>query len=255
MKTSSTDADAYERAFRFMRRGDIAGSQAEGFAYGIAVFTPELPLRHDSNYLLVEREATADELAAEADRLLGERRLEHRTLVVPDQALGERLAPRFDELGWSGRRFLVMAQRREPERASNLDLVREVGETTLRNARERAVLAQPWGSRELAAQLLAAKRRIPVETRFFAVLVDGDVVSCADLYSDGETAQVEDVWTDPEHRNRGYASAVVLKAVEEARERGASFVFLVCDAEDWPQSLYRKLGFDEVGRYSKFLRT
>ncbi|MDQ3876093.1 MAG: GNAT family N-acetyltransferase [Actinomycetota bacterium] len=249
-----TSARDLERAWDFMRRGDIAGSRVEPFAHGTAIFTPELPLRHDSNYLLVEREAAADELASDADRLQGGERLAHRAIVVPDDALGERLAPRFDELGWKVGRFVVMAHRREPERASDLGLVREVGEAALRGARERAILAQPWGSREVAAQLLAAKRRIPLETRFFAVLVEGDVASGADLYSDGETAQVEDVWTDPEHRNRGYASAVVLKAVEEARKRGASFVFLVCDAEDWPQDLYRRLGFDEIGRYYKFFR-
>jgi ribosomal protein S18 acetylase RimI-like enzyme len=59
----------------------------------------------------------------------------------------------------------------------------------------------------------------------------------------------------PEQRGRGYASAVVLRAVEEARADGAELVFLVADAEDWPKELYRRLGFDEIGANLKLLRT
>ncbi|HYT27333.1 MAG TPA: GNAT family N-acetyltransferase, partial [Actinomycetota bacterium] len=93
-----------------------------------------------------------------------------------------------------------------------------------------------------------------VEARFFAVLADGRVVSYADLYRDGRTAQVEDVATLEAHRGRGYASAVVLRAVEAARHAGCDLVFLVADADDWPKELYRRLGFDDLGRYVKFIR-
>jgi ribosomal protein S18 acetylase RimI-like enzyme len=78
-------------------------------------------------------------------------------------------------------------------------------------------------------------------------------VSYTDLYLRGGDAQVEDVGTLPEHRGRGYASAVVLAAVEEARRAGAELIFLFADAEDWPKELYRRLGFDELGYYVRFL--
>ena len=82
--------------------------------------------------------------------------------------------------------------------------------------------------------------------------MDGEVVSYTDLYTDGADAQIEDVGTLPEHRGRGYATAVILAAITKAREAGADFVFLVADAEDWPKELYRRLGFDELGHYTKF---
>jgi predicted GNAT family acetyltransferase len=82
--------------------------------------------------------------------------------------------------------------------------------------------------------------------------VDDEIVSYTDLYSDGPDAQIEDVGTLPEHRGHGYATAVVLAAAAAARSDGADFVFLVADAEDWPKELYGKLGFDEVGHYTKF---
>ncbi|HUI37242.1 MAG TPA: GNAT family N-acetyltransferase, partial [Gaiellaceae bacterium] len=91
-----------------------------------------------------------------------------------------------------------------------------------------------------------------VRARFFGAVVDGEVVSYSDLYQDGADAQIEDVGTLPERRDRGYASAVVLAAIEAARRDGAEFVCLVADANDWPKELYRRLGFDTVGHYTKF---
>jgi hypothetical protein len=44
-----------------------------------------------------------------------------------------------------------------------------------------------------------------------------------------------------------------LSAALRAAE-GHAFVFLVTDAEDWPQNYYRRLGFEPVGIESRFLR-
>jgi predicted GNAT family acetyltransferase len=87
------------------------------------------------------------------------------------------------------------------------------------------------------------------------VRANGEIASAADLYSDGRTAQVEDVATAAEFRGRGYATAVVLRAVEEALATGHDFVFLVADAEDWPKELYVRLGFAPLGHTWTFLKT
>jgi predicted GNAT family acetyltransferase len=68
------------------------------------------------------------------------------------------------------------------------------------------------------------------------------------LYSDGTVAQVEDVYTVPEERNRGHARKLVTKATEVARASGHELVFIVADADDWPQHLYRRIGFAPIGR-------
>ena len=68
------------------------------------------------------------------------------------------------------------------------------------------------------------------------------------LYSDGTVAQVEDVYTVPEERSRGYARRLVTKAAEVARADGHELVFIVADADDWPQRLYRQIGFEPIGR-------
>ena len=65
--------DHLERAFAFLRRGDVRGTSEQPFRFGTAIFTPELPRRYDSNLLYVDRPvAAAAELEAEADRLFDE---------------------------------------------------------------------------------------------------------------------------------------------------------------------------------------
>jgi ribosomal protein S18 acetylase RimI-like enzyme len=240
--------DDLARAYAFLARGDMGGTREEESRFGTAVYTDELPRRFDGNYLRVEREAAPDELVAEA------KRLERPLIFVPDPDLGGKLAPWFTEHGWRIDRHLVMAQLREPERTADLSIVRELDEQALRPSRRRLMESYPWGKPEVIEQLFQAKALIGqrVTIRFFGVPLGDEVVSYADLYADGADAQVEDVGTLPEHRGRGYATAVILRAIEQARASGADFVFLVADAEDWPKELYRRLGFDEVGHYTKF---
>lgn len=241
--------DHLARAYAFLERADMAGERRESSLVGAAVFDDAVPKRLDSNFLQVEREAAPETVHAEAERL------RRRMIHVPDSELGERLVPYFEERGWLVRRHVVMAQLREPERQADLSLVTEVEEPTLRAARHQVVTGQPWAAPEVMAQLFAAKELIGqrVRARYFAVLVDGEVVSYTDLYQDGADAQIEDVGTLHDHRGRGYASAVVLAAIDAARKDGAEFVFLVADREDWPKELYRRLGFDELGYFVKFI--
>ena len=237
------------RAYAFLERADMAGEHTENSAVGEAVFDDAVPRRLDSNYLHVKREADGGTIQAEAERL------QRRMIHVSNSELGERLAPHFQEQGWVVRRHVVMAQLREPEREADFSLVSEVEEPALRAARYQVVTGQPWAKPEVMEQLFAAKELIGrrVRARCFAVVLDGEVVSYTDLYQDGADAQIEDVGTLHEHRKRGYASAVVLAAIAEARKDGAEFMFLVADLEDWPKELYRRLGFDELGYYVKFI--
>jgi ribosomal protein S18 acetylase RimI-like enzyme len=237
------------RAYAFLDRADMAGERREPSSVGTAVFDDAVPRRLDSNFLRVERQADPETAQAEAERI------GRRMIFVPDSELGERLVPHFQERGWLARRHVVMAQLRDPEREADLSLVTEVEEPELRAARHQVVTGQPWAAPEVMAQLFAGKELIGrrVRARYFAVVLDGEVVSYTDLYQDGADAQVEDVGTLHEHRERGYASAVVLAAIAAARADGAQFVFLVADLEDWPKELYRRLGFDELGYFLKFI--
>ncbi|MDF2696958.1 MAG: Acetyltransferase, partial [Labilithrix sp.] len=253
-------SDVLDRIHRFEREIEMAGSRTVESPFGVGVLEPSLPLRHDSNYLFIERlplGVGAQELADEAERILGGAGLAHRSMVCFDAELGEKLEPQFKELGWNVRRHIWMAQLRESDRSPDLSIVQEVGEGDLRAGRTHEITSYPWGNKEVARQLLDAKLLLGqrAKTRFFGVPVHDEIVSWADLYVAQGVGQVEDVATKEEHRGMGYASAVVLRAAEEARAEGADLVFLVADGDDWPKELYGKLGFDTVGRLTKFFLT
>ena len=242
-----------------MGRADIAGTGSAPWRFGSAVFSEDLPLRHDSNYLLAEaldEPVTADDVIAEANAARRPNGAPYPVILLPDEASGARLAPDLAERGWRVQRFVVMAHRRPSDRQLGDAAVREVTADDLAPLRESSILAQPWGSPEVARQLLAAKAVTAsrVETRFFAAFADGEVASCTDLYLDPPVAQIEDVATAEQHRNRGRASSVVLRALAHARAAGCNFIFLVADDDDWPKDWYGKLGFDPIGRYFKFVR-
>jgi ribosomal protein S18 acetylase RimI-like enzyme len=248
-----------QRALDFLAVADHGGTREEPFAHGTAVFDDRVPRRWDSNFLLVERlpdGVGAAELAAEAERIQGAAGLSHRKLELRDEAAGARLEPEFRRLGWTVNRHVLMALRREPDRTVDTSIVAEVDVEALREPRTEQLRSYDWAEDdEVLAQLHEAKELFArrIETRFFGVRDRGRVVSWSDLYLDGDTAQIEDVGTLESHRGRGYARAVVQRAADEARAAGAELVFLVADDEDWPKELYRKLGYDELGRVYEFL--
>jgi ribosomal protein S18 acetylase RimI-like enzyme len=248
--------DDLARIHRFEREVEMAGTQTVASPLGVGVLTPELPRRHDSNYFFLERAETAREAMAEADRILGGAGANHRVILTFDEELGRQLEPAFLASGWGRQRHVFMAHRREPTKEVDLSTVSEVDEAALRPGRTRAICSYPWGSPELAKELLDAKvlLRDRAETRFFGVPVDDEIVAWTDLYLAQSMAQVEDVATLEEHRGQGYASAVVMRAVREAQAAGADLIFLVADDEDWPKELYERLGFEIVGRSYKFIR-
>jgi GNAT superfamily N-acetyltransferase len=245
MSSDLERASAFEEAVR-----DACVERFVPSPLGTALFNDTLPRVWSLNALRVERKsADAGELAAEAERLQGGAGLRHRRLLFTDQGLGRRLEEPFTSLGWKTDAFVFMAYRRQPARSVDTAMVVEVEADDLGPLHERISRETiPDVDEETVLQIkeaqgLAARA---VNGRHFAVVVDGEVVSSTDLYSDGRTAQVEDVMTFPEHRGHGYASAVVMRAVEEA-QRDHGFVFLVADSRDWPKELYRRLGFDSLG--------
>ena len=242
-------ASSFEEALR-----ERVADEVIPLPFGSAILTPSLGSVWDLNLLRVDRAGvTAEGLAAEADRIMGEAGLAHRRVVTLDESL----APEFEALGWEPGRFLFMLHRGAGERTGDVALVEEVERDVLLSIREAMVREAPWADdEETVRQILAAQARGAVagRSRHFAVVVEGEVASAADLFSDGRTAQVEDVVTQPEHRGRGYASAVVLHAVGEALREGHDFVFLMADAEDWPKELYARLGFETIGHKWTFLR-
>ncbi len=87
------------------------------FRWGKAYLDAEFPLRYDSNFLWVEDapgDVTAEALVEEAERILGGRGMRHRSVLVDDAPLAQRLGMPFGELGWGIDAIVLMVLRGDP---------------------------------------------------------------------------------------------------------------------------------------------
>ncbi len=249
--TGRTEELARVRSF-VRAHADASATHTRAWSSGTAVFHEGLPLVYDLNYLRLERDGglTAKAIAAEADELMSSPALGHREVVAEDEAAGERLSEDFRALGWKVDRHVIMAYHSQPDRSSDTSEVHEVDETTVWPSREKFLRTYEWCNDDATASQMHAAYRIWMRTgkgRDLAIERDGAPVSFAMLWSDGVTAQIEDVATLELYRNQGLSRAVIAKALEIAFEEGHETVFLIADEEDWPKLLYRKLGFEEIG--------
>jgi ribosomal protein S18 acetylase RimI-like enzyme len=228
------------------------------FEFGTAYFCDSLPRVWSLNFLAVDRgaEVSAEQLAAEADRLQGAAGLTHRRVAIDDDALGSLLEADFVRLGWKPEPLLVMPFA-GPGAPGAAAAVREVDLETLAPVYAAGIARADWGENDEAPRQALGQRRVVARAgaaRYFAAFVDGRVASYCELYTDGETGQIEGVLTEPEYRGRGLASAVVTRARLESAAAGHSLAFLLAEENDWPRELYRKLGFHAVGRIWDFVR-
>lgn len=250
-----TECDLFGRCVAFLCGfAERQAGRVVRFDYGLAVFADELPKVWDLNAVWLSSAAgcSARELAAKAELLQGAADLAHRKLIVAGPQ-GVRLAAEFDALGWQCKSLLVM-----PHTGAGPSV-----ETTGVQEVDAHKLETFWveGMRltaddETVRQLVAAqlRRGRAAEVRHFAVLVDGLIASACELFCHGRIAQVESVMTLEQHRCKGYASAAISRAINEARRAGSELVFLLAEAADWPQHLYRRLGFEPVGSVWEFTR-
>jgi GNAT superfamily N-acetyltransferase len=245
-----------ERIHEFMRRAEEGVcDELVRTAHGTAMLTPSLPLVWQVNAVRVEDPgASAEELVAEADEV--QAAFGHRKLVVHDEPLGERLAPQLAAAGWNVFRILIMLRRRPadrpPERGAAAEVSCELGAAALAAFRRE----QPFGWQgEAVRQLAEMDERYTrvVNARSFASPPEDPACACR-LYTHDGVGQVDEVGTLEARRGRGHARAAVAAAADAAASEGCEQVFIVTDGADWPQELYRRLGFDEIGATYEFLK-
>lgn len=84
--------------------------------------------------------------------------------------------------------------------------------------------------------------------------VDGTPVSQAGVSGTDSVARVSLVYTPPEQRGKGYASAVVARLSQQLLDQGRDMCCLYADARNpVSNSIYRKIGYQFVGRSSLYV--
>lgn len=248
-----------DRAFAFAWwLQEVTSTRVERFPWGAALFNDDIPERYFSNFVRVERSLAGvdvDALVRETDHVMAGSR--HRQIQVFDERDGARLAPDLAGAGYSPEHNASMALRRGPDRAPSLEAVEELGHSDVRPFLLEVYRRSLPDSEQHLVEAFADFRRAvqrAVGTRFFAQRIDGGVAGLCELYVLDDIAQVEHVDTLSEFRGRGVARNVVLRATHEARAAGADLVLIEADLDDWPKQLYRRFGFDEIGRSWAFTR-
>jgi GNAT superfamily N-acetyltransferase len=248
------------RALAFLRAIDErASTQVERLRFGTAYLCPELPTVWARNFVWVEgaiAEGDLSELAGEAEELHARAGLAHRRLVFADPGSGGRAAASLGPAGWRVQGDRVMIYRGPAKPRADLlaptsvaSRVQEVELDLLRPLSITAYSEHPdVQDPETVEHLLKAEKLVAGATsaRGFAWLVDGSVASGCRLFSDGETAQIEDVATLPEFRKLGYSKAVVSRVIAAAVE-SHDLTFLLAADDDWPRHWYERLGFEDAG--------
>jgi GNAT superfamily N-acetyltransferase len=235
----------------FLRRtleitADDVRRMEEGWSYA----TPSLPAVWSLNQLRLARPYAFGDSAKLADRHQSEMGFRH--VVVESLEGAEPPVAEFVADGWHVDREVTMALSGPVERHVDDGEVVELEELDMvRLMRCWDAEERPEISPEEADQLVEftlREGRAWRELRFGRLDEDGVPVAMAKLRTDGSVSQVEDVYTVPALRGRGFARSLVSHAASVARDRGDVLVFIVADDNDWPKHLYHSIGFRAVGR-------
>ena len=249
---------ARDRTLEFERETlELVADEFRPIERGWLVRCRSLPLVWSLNQVRVATPIDYGDAVALAEEHLGE--LPYRQLMVEHEHSGELLEQPFRDDGWQVDREVTMVLVRPPDAEVDSNLVVEPGEN------ETLALMRRWTaedpelklSGEPLAQVVEASRlswRVRNARRLGVLAEDGTLAAMTLLFSDGRIAQVEDVYTVPEERRRGFARAAVTRAAMLAHTQGHELTFIVADDNAWPKHLYGRIGFEPVGKVWLFHR-
>ncbi len=108
----------------------------------------------------------------------------------------------------------------------------------------------PWPERSLRFEVSDNP-----SARCWVAEQDGRVVGMLILWMIVDEAHIATVATHPEFRGQGIAEGLLIKTLEKAHAEGAQSALLEVRAgNEVAQTLYRKYGFEEVGRRERYYK-
>lgn len=116
-------------------------------------------------------------------------------------------------------------------------------------------LPEPKPGPEIGEAFVRIYRRKAPALQYFLAYVDDKPAAFFSSWPgfDG-IGQVEDLFTLPEYRHRGLATALMHRCVQDSRQRGARGVIIACDPTDTPKNMYRAMGFVPVALATHYLK-
>jgi GNAT superfamily N-acetyltransferase len=222
---------------------------------GWVVRTRSLPRVWTLNQLLICEPVTFADAIALADRHQAD--LPYRHVVVEAEPTSRQLEGSFVAAGWHVDCEVLMALAGSSDREVDTRAVIELSEAQMLELMRRWTIEEHpaigTGLEELE-EYSRREGRLWNEQCFGILDVDGAPAAITKLRSDGATAWVEDVYTVPEARGRGYARVLVTHATALARSAEPDLIFIIADDNDWPKHLYADIGFRPIGTTRTFHR-
>ena len=151
--------------------------------------------------------------------------------------------------GWRDEPVLLLGRDGALEPPAADVLAEEVPYGHVRGLRDEWIRAAPWakGEQEVRDAHEADRRMFAgTPTRAFATFEQGRPLAYALLLDGGRDGMLEDVYTTPEARGRGLATAVIAAVLHAARAERHEIVFVPTDAVGGAGALYERLGFEPL---------
>jgi GNAT superfamily N-acetyltransferase len=106
-----------------------------------------------------------------------------------------------------------------------------------------------------AEQMMRSRRSKSPPLRVWMACVEGEPRAYASSWGGvSGVGQVEDVFTHPDSRHRGLATALIAHGVTDARQGGAGPVVIAADPKDTPKQMYAAMGFRPVAVKRDYLK-
>lgn len=227
---------------------------------GWAARTASMPLVHTLNCLHLRGEVDPATALALAEEHLSD--LPYRHITVDDERTADTLEQAVGETGsgWRRDREVLMVLGEPPASGESRGAGSGEGGSATPgivrlSAEESEELMRRWHVEEdysdpdVLEQLAEYNRREGAmwAEHTLGVREEGRAVALTKSRAHNGIGWVEDVYTLPEARGKGYARLLVGEAVRRARAEGHGVTFILADDESWPKHLYAELGFEPVG--------
>lgn len=233
----------------------MLASELRQYDRGWGVRTPDLNRLWTLNQLCITSPATFDEIVALAEDHQND--LPFRHVNVDHDSTGRAVERAFTEAGWKQDRELLMVLDADADRSVDTTAVVELSEEQMTGLMKR------WWAEEFPVlvdddeldQFVNYNRRegkLWSESAFGVLDEDGVPLAITKARAQGTTGWVEDVYTAAEARGRGYARMLVTHVTELLRAAECDFIFIIADDNDWPKTLYSKIGYRPVGYVHTF---
>jgi ribosomal protein S18 acetylase RimI-like enzyme len=227
-------------------------------SWGFAVLQADFPHSHYHNRIAVTSAASAVDVLAAAEDVLGGAHLRHRYVSVDNDELGQALRADFEAAGYAHQTIVTMIYS-GPEVEPAAHEVREVSLDVLRPAIIRDWrITLPDATDDQLSQLAdrTALYARGAELTLLAVCEGDKIAAHADLYIDhvDRIAQFENLVTHRDFRRRGYGDALIRDALRRGQQAGCELSCLTAGLNDWPYRWYQRRGYVDAGRTHHFSR-